>query len=174
MLMKYFCGVDNGVSGSFALLDELGEVKFFVKTPTFKEQNYTKEKYIVNRVDTKKLFEILKPYIGKEVKILLERPLVNNSFFSSTCSAMRSLEATLIVLEKLKFSYEFLDSTEWQNELLPEYWEGQLVEKKILKVASLEIGKKLYPQVNFNGFKDADGLLIAHYCKQKYLNKEGK
>jgi hypothetical protein len=166
--MKYFLGIDNGVSGSLSMLDEMGNIKFFINTPCFKEQNYTKKEYIINRINTNKLFEILTPYVGENVRVMLERPLVNNSFFSSTCSAMRSLEATLIVLEKLKFKYEFLDSTEWQNELLPEYWRGELVEKKLLKIASLEVGKQLYPQTDFSGFKDADGLLISHYCKQKY------
>lgn len=170
--MKYYIGWDNGVTGTLSMLNEAGGVNFFIKVPTFKEQNYTKKEYIINRIDTNKLLELLEGYVGADVKVMLERPLVNNCFFSATCSAMRSLEATLIVLEKLKFKYEFLDSTEWQNEMLPEYWEGELVEKKVLKIASLGVGKQLYPQVDFKGMKDADGLLMAHYCRQKYLSQE--
>jgi hypothetical protein len=167
---KYFGGWDNGITGTLTLLTSEGQVEFFIKVPCFKEQNYTKKSYITSRIDTKKLFQIFHPYKEASVHFILERPLVCPQYFSSTCSAMRSLEATLIVLNNLGFSYEFIDSKEWQDQILPEYWEGKFVEKETLKEASLGVGKQLYPQVDFKGMKDADGLLIGHYCRQKYLN----
>lgn len=78
-------------------------------------------------------------------------------------SAIRALEATLTVLEFLKIPYAFCDSKEWQRELLPKG-----LRKEELKTASLQVGKRLFPSVNFDGFKDADGLLIAEYCRRKY------
>jgi hypothetical protein len=101
---------------------------------------------------------------------LFERPFVNHKFFYATQSALRSLEATLICLELAGFKYEIIDSVTWQNELLPEYWEGKLVEKETLKEASLGVGKQLFPQIDYAKFKDADGILIAEYCRRKYIN----
>lgn len=165
--MKVFIFFDNGVSGSIGIIPEVGEVKY-VKTPVFKQASYTKKEKFITRINGNKLFDILEPYLKDEVYTILERPLNNPKFWTSSLSALRALEATLIVLEKLNFKYEYVDSTEWQNKILPEYYEGKLVEKEILKEASLGIAKQLFPQIDFTGFKDGDGILGALYCKQKY------
>jgi len=174
MSNKVYVGIDNGVSGSIGIIAPRYEGScyvdnvIYVKTPVKKEQNYTKKEQTVTRIVGNKLFELFTPYLNQEVKVLLERPMVNPRHFYATQSAVRALEATLIVLEKCNFSYEIVDSTQWQNELLPEYWEEKLVEGELLKPVSLAIGKKLFPQVDFTGFKDADGILLAEHCRRKY------
>lgn len=167
MSSKIWIGIDNGITGSIGIIVEGGNITY-VKTPTKKAQNYTKKEQQITRVDSVKLFSIFKPYIGQDVQVLMERPFVNHKFFYATQSALRSLEATLICLELANFKYEITDSVQWQNDLLPEYWGGKLVEKEVLKEASLGVGKELFPAVDYKGFKDADGLLIAEFCKRKY------
>lgn len=81
-------------------------------------------------------------------------------------SAMRSMEATLIVLELLQIPYVWLDSKSWQSELLPHGLKGT----DELKKASMDVGIRRFPQFKelIQKHKDSDGILIAEYCRMKY------
>ena len=116
---------------------------------------------------------------------MIERPMVNPCRFTATVSAVRALEATLIVLEALAIPYEYIDSKEWQRELLPKgLWKAKLTktgrtvqkaESADLKFASIEVAKRLFPNAPTLKVGDADGMLIAEYARRKYsegsLNK---
>jgi hypothetical protein len=99
--------------------------------------------------------------------ILIERPMVNPKAFKATQSALRALEATIIVLEMLDLQYFFVDSKEWQREFISSAISGHDEMKK----ASMEIGIKLFPNnesfIRKHG--DADGLLIAEFCRRRHL-----
>lgn len=155
--MKVYIGIDNGVSGTIAVLTDNETI--FVKTPVKKEQDYTKAKKIITRVDVSALKELLAPF-ANDAFILLERPLVNPKMFTSTASALRCHEAELTVIEMLGIPFQFIDSKEWQKALLPKGCDDT-------KKASLDIGNRLFPQ--FREFKhpDRDALLIAEYAKRK-------
>jgi len=153
-----FIGIDNGVSGSIGIIYD--KLVSYCPMPVKKELNYTKSKRWINRIDTIALRTILYPY-KTGVIIGLERPMVNPGRFQATASALRALEATLIVIEGLKLAYRYLDSKEWQKVLLPTELKGEE-----LKEASLSIGKRLFPQIDFKGFKDADGLLMAEFLRR--------
>jgi hypothetical protein len=157
---KVYCGIDNGVSGSLGIINCVGKV-FYLHTPIKKELNYTKVKKWLNRIDLIKLKEIFNSLVG-EVIVYIERPMINPMRFQASVSAIRALEATLIAIEEFNFSYQWIDSKEWQKELLPSGLKGPE-----LKEASLQVAKRLFPKVDFKGFEDADGLLIAEYCRKK-------
>ena len=95
--------------------------------------------------------------------------MVNPQRFEATTSALRALEATLIVLESLRIGYEYCDSKGWQKKFLPFI---SVKDKKEypakLKQVSLEVGQRMYPDINWDGFKDADGILIARYLMETY------
>ena len=158
--MKNYLGIDNGVTGSIGIILD-NEYNYF-KTPVKKELSYTKTKQWLNRID----FDILK----KDLNIynihlaVIERPMVNPGRFKATMSAMRALEATQIILEQLKIPYQWIDSKEWQKAMLPAG-----LEKEELKEASLQIGKRLFPNIKWDDFDDADGILIAEYARRKSL-----
>ena len=158
---KTYIAADNGTSGSLSIITESDY--FFYPTPTFSEQNYTKTKANITRIDTNKLLEILTPYKENSIMVL-ERPLVNPGRFKATLCAIRALEATLICLEILKIPYRYIDSKEWQKELLPSGCVGDE-----LKSASRDIGKRLFPKYAdiFIKRKEADGMLIAEYARRK-------
>ena len=155
--MKSYIGIDNGVSGTIAILTDNETI--FVKTPVKKEQDYTKAKKIITRVDVSALKELLEPF-ANDAFILLERPLVNPNRFAATASALRCHEAELTVIEMLGIPLQFIDSKEWQKALLPKGCDDT-------KKASLDIGNRLFPQ--FREFKhpDRDALLIAEYAKRR-------
>jgi len=158
--LKNYLGIDNGVTGSIGIILD-NEYNYF-KTPVKKELSYTKTKQWLNRID----FDILK----KDLNIynihlaVIERPMVNPGRFKATMSAMRALEATQIILEQLKIPYQWIDSKEWQKAMLPAG-----LEKEELKEASLQIGKRLFPNIKWDDFDDADGILIAEYARRKSL-----
>src|SRR5690606_4074870 len=135
------------------------------KTPTKVVLNYTKEKKNVTRIDGAKLFWEFKNSFneGADIKIMIERPFVNPKMFQASLSGIRAFEATLVVLDTLGLGYEVIDSKEWQKGILPKGTKGDA-----LKESSLQVGSRLYPGKLVKGHKDADGLLIAHYCMLKY------
>jgi hypothetical protein len=162
--MKISIGIDNGVSGTIGIIDQNGSQ--FIETPTITQQNYTKAKASISRIDFDKLTEILLPYKGTDCFVLLERPMVNPQRFQATTSALRALEATLIVIEHLRLPFSYLDSKAWQKALLPVGIKGSDEQKK----ASIDIGCRLFPQheVLIRRHKDADGILIAEYCRRMF------
>jgi hypothetical protein len=154
-------GIDNGVSGSIGIINSEGNVVNYLHTPIKKELNYTKTKQWLNRIDGIALSEALANYSIEKAFVYIERPMVNPGRFRATVSALRALEATLIVIESLRLPYRYIDSKEWQKALLPAG-----LEREELKKASLQVGQRLFPQINFKGFTDADGLLIAEHGRQ--------
>jgi len=163
-MSKVYIGWDNGVSGTIGIVsnDETFNV-MFLKTPIFSQQNYTKKKANINRIDTVALTNLLM-HFNENCFVLIERPMVNPGRFKATISAIRALEASQIVLETLKIPYQFIDSKEWQKAMLPSGLKG-----KELKSASMDIGCRLFPQFTdeIKKHKDADGLLMAEYARRQ-------
>lgn len=149
----YILSFDNGVSGGVSVLNEQGEVLLHSPTPIKKELSYTKAKNWIHRLNFQDLVEMITPY--KHCKCFIERPMVNPGRFKATISAIRCLEATLIVLEQLNIPIFYLDSKEWQRKLLP----SGLV-KEELKTAAKQIAKRKFPNITIH---NADSLLIAEY-----------
>lgn len=163
-MSKIYCGLDNGVSGSIGFVGE-GIYPFFVHTPTKKEQDYTKSKKIITRLDYSSFMNLFSSYNKNDIIVLIERPLVNPGRFTATMSALRCHEAELIMIETMGLKYMFIDSKEWQKELLPKGIVGSEEQKK----ASLDIGNRLFPMYNDFKHPDRDGLLIAEYGRRKNL-----
>jgi hypothetical protein len=161
-MSKIFIGIDNGVSGSIGVIDEEGSHLY--ETPTISQQNYTKKKANITRIDWNRLRTLMTPFQNTNCFILMERPMVNPQRFQATTSALRSLEATLVLIEQLGLPYAYIDSKEWQKVLLPQGIKGS----DELKKASLDIGCRIFPQHTdmIKRHKDADGLLIAEYCRR--------
>lgn len=162
---KVYIGIDNGVSGTIGMINAMGTRVDFIHTPTFSCLSYTKKAQNITRIDTGALLALLEPEDAPIV--LLERPMVNPGRFKATMSALRALEATLIVLEKLKLPFRYVDSKEWQKELLPSGIKGA----ENLKRASVDVGCRLFPYFHdaIHKHKDADGLLIAEWARRNQL-----
>lgn len=167
-MSKIYIGIDNGVSGSIGIITP--DQNYFFETPTITQQNYTKKKRNISRIDTILLCDAI-VNCSKDIIInpdncfaLLERPMVNPGRFQATTSALRALEATLILIEQLKLPYSYIDSKEWQKVLLPKGIKGS----DELKKASVDIGCRTFPQHSqlIKKHKDADGILIAEYCRR--------
>jgi hypothetical protein len=160
--MRYL-GIDNGVTGTIAVLDETGKYIRHAPTPTKKELSYTKAKQYITRIDVLKLIEYIAWDFGtaEEYRAIIERPMINPQRWKPTVSAIRALEATLVVLEQLNIPYRYIDSREWQKALLPKG-----LQKEELKKAAVDVARRLFPSVRT---KDADGLLIAEYGRRTWI-----
>lgn len=162
MSKKLWLGIDNGVSGQVSIIGS--DSYFLFKTPIKRCLNYTKKKQWVNRIDFGKLYALLKQFAPNIKTAYIERPLVNPMRFKSSVSALRAYESTIVVLEILKISFDTIDSRIWQKDLIPLGVSGPE-----LKQASLQVGMRLFPKIDWSKFDDADGLLIAEYCRRKNL-----
>jgi len=162
MNVEYIIGLDNGVTGSIGIIGPNGSE--FEPVPSKMEQSYTKKKQNITRIDGE-LFSNLLPPTWQSIIAVLERPMVNPRRFKATMSAVRALEATQILLEHSGIPYMFIDSKEWQRELLPSGLQGTAE----LKKASVDIGCRLFPAWRDAIVKhgDADGLLIAEYARRR-------
>jgi len=154
---KAYIGIDNGVTGSLGIITDNYSKQ--IPTPVKKEQSYTKAKQNITRIQVNELETILKEFKDTDCLIVLERPMVNPGRFKATVSALRALEATLCTIEQLELPYLYIDSKEWQKNLLPKGVKGA----PALKQASHDKGKQLFPYIKQKG--DYDGILIAYYAK---------
>lgn len=164
--MNIYIGFDNGVTNNgIGVITDNSEASLY-PLPTKRELSYTKEAKHITRIDFDALCEIFEKlqarYLGDNFIVGLERPMVNSTRFNASLSAVRALEATLIAVEQHSLRYEYIDSKEWQKELLPKNIKGS----DELKNASLDVGKRMFPNLVIK--KDADGLLMAEYLRRKY------
>lgn len=175
-------GIDNGVTGSIGIIGN--EEPLMVPTPMTVQQNYTKAKQSISRLDVNRFKSMLLRYNKWPCKAILERPLVNPMMFKATICAVRCLEAQLTILEALDIPYFYVDSKEWQKQLLPHVplkkKEGETAKerrrrdqenKRTLKKLSHDIGIRLFPSLSEQIEKqgDADSLLIAEWARRNNL-----
>lgn len=171
--MTQYIGIDNGVSGT---VSHIGPGSPFGSevwpTPVKLEQNYQKTQKNINRLDHDRFRESISELVGRiqkscpgeQVRVVLEKPFVNPMNYVATSTSIRCFEAQLVILEQLGLSHTYLDAKAWQKTMLPEGTKGRPAQKK----ASLDLGLRLFPQhAEFiRKHKDADGLLIAEYCRK--------
>lgn len=159
-----YIGIDNGTTGTIGILD--GDTSIFAETPVFETLGYQKSKVRhIHRIDVPSLKKMLEQYNPLTTRVVIERPMINVMRFQASISAARSLEATLIVLESLRFGYEYVDSGHWQKVLLPAGVKGA----PNLKKASKEIGLRMFPmhEETIKKHGDADALLIAEWARRR-------
>ena len=165
---RLYIGIDNGVTGTIGCL--YNNKSWFFETPVKKEQNYTKKKANITRINHLQLMQKFAEIIFdcdkmESIMCLLERPMVNPGRFVATESGLRALESTLTVLETMSIPLQYEDSKKWQSLLLPKDAKGDQ-----LKQDSKTIGKRLFPQhaMLIEKHGDADGLLLAEYCRRTF------
>ena len=166
-----WCGIDNGVTGTIGFITEDKETGFykteFILTPVFSELSYQKTKVKhMTRINFRLLYEIMKQYKEEcdRVVVAIERPMINATRFDASLSARASLEAMLIMFNMLDIGYTYIDSKQWQKQLLPANLKGSPEQK----LASKDVGCRLFPEHKelIIKHKDADGMLIALYAKK--------
>ena len=171
-----FIGIDNGVSGSIAFIREDKKKRGVHPVPVKNCLDYTKAVRYVTRVDHDSLFTLIETTIRDynnatyvnidDVRICIERPMINPMRFRASMGAIRCLENVLIIVEELRLSYSFIDSKEWQRAMLP----AGTSKRDDLKKISTEIAERKFPGGCFRKNKiDGDAYLMTEYMIKKYL-----
>lgn len=168
--MKIWIGIDNGTTGSVGWVNSSGAHGLH-RMPTKDGLNYQKKGQMITRIDMPALVQHLgivltrddTSYILSEVTVIVERPFTMAYLTPAVANGMRAFEAVLIALELQQLPYQIVDSKQWQKPMLGTDLKGS----DVLKRASLAKGKQLWPALNWKGWKDADGLLIAEWARTK-------
>lgn len=157
-----YIGIDNGVTGKIGVVKSDGTGEIY-KLPVKSEQSYTKKKQNITRVQNEVFHEWLCDLrlSCENAFVLIERPMVNPTRFKATVSALRCLESVLIAVERTGLPFAYIDSKQWQKDLLPSGLKGSDENKK----AAVDVARRLFPSVDCG--KDADGLLIAEWGRKK-------
>jgi hypothetical protein len=180
---RIYIGIDNGTTGSIAIIEERSGASWLFPLPIKLEQSYTKFKQNISRIDSPALHALFEKWDNGNVIAILERPMVNPGRFKATMSALRCLEAVLVCVEYYGFAHMYCDSKDWQSVLLPHAVKkkGKLnlrekVNKKKkeeiksqLKKESLDIAKRLFPKLDYSKVKDGDAILIAEWARRQNL-----
>lgn len=166
-----YIGIDNGVSGSIGVMDDVGAGAEFHLVPVKEELNYQKDKKKITRLDFPRFVTFLEDlklrYSGDViVRAVLETPFVNPGNFVATATSLRCFEAEIIALEQVGISRQYVTSGDWQKKLLP-----GVKGRTELKKASRDVGTRMFPQFGdaIKKQKDADGLLITEYARSVKL-----
>lgn len=181
----YYIGIDNGVSGSIAVVDSRGRLLLYAPTPVEMRQDYPKAKDMGNRVIPHALREMLAPYAENSTTVV-ERPVTNPmSGWKSIKSTLYCHEATRVIMEELGMRYQYVSSGDWQRPMLPNLksvprakaglskeekkaHKARITDvKKQTKVQSLETGRRLFPGQKFK--IDADAALMAEWARKEKL-----
>lgn len=158
----YFIGIDNGTTGSIAIIDENLKIHHFGAIPFKRTINYTKKGKVISRIDFEKLNSLLSQFQNDSFCIT-EYPAINPKFVNTSILAARAFEALLIVLEFNKIPYEIIPSKTWQKLLLP-----KMKNSKDLKLAADEKAKQIFGINDIpKGF--GDSLLLAYYLRLKFI-----
>lgn len=165
--MKRYIGIDNGVTGTMALVDEGGSVTGWQRTPTKSELDYHSSTVRwIRRIDTVRMESTLRSWLPNPdfALAVMEQPAVDRIHFTTSISAARSFEATLIVLESIGVPYIVVSSKKWQRTMLPKGVKG----RADLKAAANEVARKLAPSFT-ESHKDGDALVMAVWAYREGL-----
>lgn len=162
--MKYYVGIDNGVTGTIAVVDSEGTLHHWCRTPVTRTASFYKKNAYINRIHRTGLRKLLEPFKDKNVKVLMEYPSINPTRFASSISAAASFEATWGVIEDMGLPVEFIPAIQWQKALLPGKT-GSFDTKK----ASTDLARRLFPRLRIPPTSDGDALLLCEYARRNNL-----
>ena len=155
-MKKYFCGIDNGYTGGWAVLNHDEEVISFGVVP------------LRNIGDTKDiLLSELLGNIPSDSHVILEQGQKQPLFgckgnFANGYTFGRVSGA----LEILNFSYELVNPKTWQAVIFKDIRGGQ---KGNTKGMSLEVCRRKYPLLNIKNDNISDAICLALYARYKHL-----
>lgn len=194
MNKTWILGIDNGISGSIALMDPKGKIVFYEHVPVYSEQKWTKAKVKklktgikvqhdkITLIDVERLQSMLVKYTSviPDIHCFLERPAISyNSKWGmhTAVSASMSWAYVVYVLKRLKIARTDIDSKEWQKELIPEATGSHNKEymktlkagerNSLLKEASYMFAQGICPKFKSNDPGDADSICLCEYGRRK-------
>ena len=158
-------GIDNGISGALAVLDDYGAIMARIAMPTCKSGKGLE-------VDVEGLAECFATY--RRATVVLERPTKHSKGILSLCSTWHCYGCirTALILGGMRY-HEVLTPATWQRLFWsrPKMAKGQ---KFDTKAAALRVATQLWPDEDFRASARSstphdgivDALLIAEYGRR--------
>ncbi len=163
--MKYYLGIDNGISGGLAMVSQVGVLKHLCTMPI---QRTKKGNEVNVRLVKQWMIDSLCDH--DSVDIIIEEPA--GSRFPKMASSMAgSFHAIRATIEVIGYRYERITPQAWQKFMLGKIPQGQT------KIAALTKARSLWPTEtwleNLKCKKPHDGLvdaaLIAEFGRRNNL-----
>lgn len=164
-IKRIWIGIDNAATGT------IGWVSNFSKCgieplPTKATLNFQKKGKFIVRIDMEKLTRLLAQiYTGAPLSGILvgmEYPYLGPNANTVHTNA-RAFEAVLNCVETLGLPHVFLQAQMWQKPVLGAKLKGSAV----LKKASRDLARQIFPLVILGDCPDADGILIAYHLSRR-------
>jgi len=159
--MTYYIGIDNGVSGGVAILDQEGRLKDSFLIPTKKIGD-------MKTIDLHSLEDDLIPYkdLGVNINIMLEvgpkAPIwgcvtnYSNGYYYGLVQGW---------IEAKKIPYGIVISKTWQEVIFKDLRGYKKGKKNDTKSLSLEICRRRFPTHNIDNHNISDAVCIAMYAR---------
>src|SRR5574344_1289733 len=96
-MSKIYVGIDNGCTGTIGIIGD--DICEFHKTPSKKEQDYTKKKKNISRLDVVSFVSLFSRFNKNDLVFVMERPMINNLRFNASVIAARCFESELSQIE---------------------------------------------------------------------------
>lgn len=160
---RVWVGIDNGTTGTIGIIFSRGDY-MFTRVPSKEEINYQRKKvHTITRIHRQNLITLLTGSLAgaSDVRVMIEKPYTQAIASQALTCGHRALEAVLNVVEDLSYPHEIIPASDWQKMLLPAGLKGIQAKR-----AGVDVCRKLFPQLDWDKIKDADGMLIAEYCRR--------
>jgi crossover junction endodeoxyribonuclease RuvC len=157
-------GIDVGLTGALATLDEQGEVRFVADLPV---STIGKTRWINGGEFLRLLFAACNG--SDPARVIVEQTHATPKLGVSTAHAMgQALGSVVAILQVAELSFETVPPAKWKRAL------GLLAPgttDQYKKSASLDRARQLFPKARLDRVKDhnrAEAMLVAHYA-QRFL-----
>lgn len=157
-----FAGIDPGLHGGMAFIDDEANTVDVMATPTIGEKEYDVQemKNIIIKHDTKKIFATIEQQIA-----------LPGQGLSSTLQTGKGFGILVGLLAGLNISYQIVSAKQWQGKIFT-----GVPSKLDTKDKSISVAKRLFPHLDFRrtlrSTKAHDGLTdatcIAEYGRRSY------
>lgn len=165
LINQYFIGIDPGINGGLACLDQAGSIRRKIIMPVIKVG--TK-----NKLDPRSIIAWLKQCMTEnEIRIVAieeQRPM-HKQGVTSTFSIGRGYGILEGITAALDLPYELVRAVDWQHEMFKGFPKGKT------KELSIRVAQQLYPKENYkktsrctnlhDGLSDA--VCIAEFIRRK-------
>jgi hypothetical protein len=165
MISNYFIGIDNGVSGGVAIIDQSSRLMNAFLIPTKKIGD-------MKTIDLPSLEDDLIPYqdLGAGINVMLEQgqkqPLFGCKGNFANGYYFGLVEGWMIANN---ISYELTNPRTWQEVIFKDLRGYKKGKKNDTKSLSLEICQRRFPTHNIKDHNIADAVCIALYLRSKFI-----
>jgi len=165
--VKYYIGIDPGVRGGLAIIQEIKATIILCGTPRFELTKKKNGKTVKNFVcDERGMANLLKPYIGNAVATIEKVHTMPEQGVVSQGKLMESYGLWKGMLAMADIPFECVAPQTWKKAMMPDM-DKSSKDASRMRAKQLWIDKGLFDEVKDEHV--AEAALIAEYCRRNYF-----